>query len=61
MIKGKTYNLCEVLDEGEEDHIGEGHDDEIFSFLMGSQKKAADGISKVKSPVKDVDEFKEFL
>ena len=61
MIKGKTYNLCEVFDDGDEDKIGEDHDDEIFSFLMGSQKKAEDGINKIKSPVREVDEFKQFL
>lgn len=57
LVKGKTYNLCEVLMDDDEDSK---QNDEILDFLVSASRTAQRSIQYLISPVKDVDEFSEF-
>lgn len=58
LVKGKTYNLGELLQE-EADNKEES--EEILEFLMGKDRVAKKSLENVKSKIMEVDEFKEFV
>lgn len=55
-VKGKTYNLAEILMDDEDNKP----DDEILDFLVSKNREAQRSIQELESPIKSTDEFNEF-
>lgn len=56
-IKGRTYNLAEILMDDEDT---KSPDDEIMEFLVGTGREAQKSIQDIESPIKGQDEFVQF-